>query len=148
MAKGIKISDLSKDFAMKSKEVIEEFKTVNIEKTTGGTVSDEEFAVFMQRITLSHQISDLEAYRTGKVVIKTASEEAKAEKKAEPKAEKKKPAKKQNDVLAAALADARRQTSSSAARALADLEKMQKQQGVGGGGGDGDGPGGGGIYDV
>ena len=75
-------------------------------------------------------------------------EPKKAEKKAEPKAEKKKPAKKQNDVLAAALADARRQTSSSAARALADLEKMQKQQGVGGGGGDGDGPGGGGIYDV
>ena len=59
-----------------------------------------------------------------------------------------KPAKKQNDVLAAALADARRQTSSSAARALADLEKMQSKKGVGGGGGDGDGPGGGGIYDV
>ena len=51
MAKGIKISDLSKDFAMKSKDVIEEFKSVNIEKTTGGTVSDEEFAVFMQHLT-------------------------------------------------------------------------------------------------
>ena len=80
MAKGIKISDLSKDFAMKSKDVIEEFKTVNIEKTTGGTVSDDEFAVFMQRITLSHQISDLDAYRSGKITIKTASE-AKSEKK-------------------------------------------------------------------
>ena len=41
MAKGIKISDMSRDFAMKSKDVIEEFKTVNIEKTTGGTVSDD-----------------------------------------------------------------------------------------------------------
>ncbi|MBR5883530.1 MAG: cell envelope integrity protein TolA, partial [Mailhella sp.] len=59
-----------------------------------------------------------------------------------------KPAKKQNDVLAAALADARRQAGSSAAKALADLEKMQRRQGVGGGAGDGDGPGGGGIYDV
>ena len=87
MAKGIKISDLSKDFSMKSKDVIEEFKTVNIEKTTGGTVSDEEFAVFMQRITLSHQISDLDAYRNGKVTIKTVSAEAKEEKKAEPKKE-------------------------------------------------------------
>ena len=78
--------------------------------------------------------------------------EKKVEKKAEPKKPEKKapakPAKKQNDVLAAALADARRQTSSSAARALADLEKMQTKKGVGGGGGDGDGPGGGGIYDV
>ena len=85
MAKGIKISDLSRDFAMKSKDVIEEFKTVNIEKTTGGTVSDEEFAVFMQHITTSHQISDLEAYRSGKITIKISSA---TEKKAEPKAEK------------------------------------------------------------
>ena len=93
MAKGIKISEFSKDFAMKSKDVIEEFKTVNIEKTTGGTVSDEEFAVFMQHITSSHQISDLEAYTTGKITIKVAKEEpkkeTKAEKKEEPKVEKK-----------------------------------------------------------
>ena len=87
MAKGIKISELSKDFAMKSKDVIEQFKTVNIEKTTGGTVSDEEFSAFMQKITLSHQISDIQAYRTGKITIKTATAEAKPEKKAESKVE-------------------------------------------------------------
>ena len=105
MAKGIKISDLSKDFAMKSKDVIEEFKNVNIEKTTGGTVSDEEFALFMQHITSSHQISDLEAYRSGRITIKASvakseekpkketapkKEEAKAEPKTEPKTEPKK----------------------------------------------------------
>ena len=89
MAKGIKISEFSKDFAMKSKDVIEEFKTVNIEKTTGGTVSDEEFAVFMQHITSSHQISDLEAYRSGKVTIRAAGKEEKAEPKvAKPEAKK------------------------------------------------------------
>ncbi|MBQ7390506.1 MAG: translation initiation factor IF-2 [Clostridia bacterium] len=88
MAKGIKISDLSKDFSMKSKDIIEEFKTVDIEKTTGGTVSDEEFAVFMQHITSTHQIYDLEAYTTGKITIKIAD---KTEKKAAPKAEEKKP---------------------------------------------------------
>ena len=87
MAKGIKISDLSKDFAMKSKDVIEKFKTVNIEKTTGGTVSDEEFAVFMQYVTTSNQISDLEAYRSGKITIKIANTEPKAEVKPEVKAE-------------------------------------------------------------
>ena len=89
MAKGIKISDMSKDFSMKSKEVIEEFKTVNIEKTTSGTVSDEEFAIFMQHITSSHQISDLEGYRSGKITIRSkakAEPAPKAEAKAEPKA--------------------------------------------------------------
>ena len=75
---------------MKSKDVIEEFKTVNIEKTTSGTVSDEEFAAFMQHVTLSHQISDLEAYRDGKITIKTATKTEKTEKKeTEPKTEKK-----------------------------------------------------------
>ena len=103
MAKGIKISDLSKDFAMKSKDVIEEFKGANIDKTTGGTVSDEEFAVFMQHVTLSHQISDLEAYTSGKVTIKIAgntktepkaqvADEPKKEAPAAPKAEVKKEA--------------------------------------------------------
>ena len=77
MAKGIKISDMSKDFAMKSKDVIEEFKTVKIEKTTSGTVSDEEFAVFMQHMTTTHQISDLEAYRSGKTTIRIAEKTAK-----------------------------------------------------------------------
>ena len=91
MAKGIKISDLSRDFSMKSKDVIEEFKTVSIEKTTGGTVSDEEFAVFMQHITSTHQISDLEAYRSGRITIKAASAEAKPEKKVEKVAEKSEP---------------------------------------------------------
>ena len=84
MAKGIKISDLSKDFSMKSKDVIEKFKAVNIEKTTSGTVSDEEFAIFMQHVTLAHQISNLDAYRKGEITIKVA---AKTEAKAEPKAE-------------------------------------------------------------
>ena len=95
MAKGIKISDMSKDFAMKSKDIIEEFKTVNIVKTTSGTVSDEEFAAFLQHVTLGHQISNLDAYCKGEITIKSAAPEkkpvaeAKPEKKAEPKAEKK-----------------------------------------------------------
>ena len=87
MAKGIKISDMSKDFAMKSKEIIEEFKAVNIDKTTGGTVSDDEFAVFMQHITTSRQISDLEAYRSGKITIRILNKDTKSESKEEPKAE-------------------------------------------------------------
>ena len=77
MAKGIKISDLSKDFSMKSKDLIEELKTVKIEKTTSGTVSDEEFAAFMQHMTMTHQIGDLEAYRSGKTTISISEKKAK-----------------------------------------------------------------------
>ena len=62
---------------MKSKDLIEELKTVKIEKTTSGTVSDEEFAAFMQHMTMTHQIGDLEAYRSGKTTISISEKKAK-----------------------------------------------------------------------
>ncbi len=80
MAKVMKISELSRDFAMKTKDIIESFKGLNIEKNTGASVTDEEFEMFMQHLTSTHQIHNLEEYREGKITI-TAP---KAEKKAKP----------------------------------------------------------------
>ena len=82
MAKIVKLSELSKDFGLKAKDVIEGFKAINIEKNTGASVSDEEFEIFMQHLTSTHQIKDLEAYTTGKVTLRSAEV-----KKATPKAE-------------------------------------------------------------
>jgi len=78
MAKVIKISEMSKDFGMKAKDVIEGFKEIKIEKNSGASVSDVEFEVFMQHMTSTHQIHDLEAYTSGKVTIKSAEKKAKA----------------------------------------------------------------------
>ena len=91
MAKVIKISDMSKDFAMKSKDVVEEFKEIKIEKNTGASVSDIEFEIFMNHITSKNQIKDLEGYCKGKTALRGASakEEPKLEVKEEPKVEKK-----------------------------------------------------------
>ena len=49
--KTIKLSQLSKDFAMKSKDVIDELKAINIDKNSSGVISDEEFEIFMQYMT-------------------------------------------------------------------------------------------------
>ena len=88
MAKVMKISEMSKDFGMKAKDVIEGFKEVNIEKNTGASVSDVEFEIFMQHMTSTHQIHDLEAYTDGKITIKSAEPKKKAPKAApEAKAE-------------------------------------------------------------
>ena len=86
MAKIVKLSELSKDFGLKAKDVIEGFKAINIEKNTSASVSDEEFEIFMQHLTTTHQIRDLEAYTTGKVTLRSA-EVKKAAPKAEPKPE-------------------------------------------------------------
>ena len=85
MAKITKLSEMSKDFGMKAKDIIEGFKAINIEKNTGASVTDEEFEIFMQHLTTTRQIHDLEAYTSGKVTIKSA--EKKPAPKAEPKPE-------------------------------------------------------------
>ena len=92
MAKAMKISELSRDFAMKSKDVIDTFRAVNIDKNSGASVTDIEFEVFMQHLTLSRQIKDVEAYTDGKVTITAPKKEKKEptpkpEAKAEPKPE-------------------------------------------------------------
>ena len=89
MAKVLKIADVSKDFAMKPKDVIEEFKAINIDKNSGGSVSDSEFEIFMQHMTSSHQISDLEAYIDGKVTVNVVKEKKSEAKKAAPKVDEK-----------------------------------------------------------
>lgn len=82
MAKITKISEMSKDFSMKSKEVVETFKTLSIEKNTGASVSDSDFEVFMQHMTSSNQIKSLDDYLDGKVSITAPKEEKKSAPKA------------------------------------------------------------------
>ena len=88
MAKVIKITELSRDFGMKSKDLIDSFKAVNIEKNSGGSVTDVEFEVIMQHLTSTHQIKNIDDYMDGKVTITAAKKEKKSAPKAEtPKAE-------------------------------------------------------------
>ena len=94
-----KITQLSKDFNLKSKDITDIFaKELKIEKKSGATVDSDEFDLFIQKLTLKNQIKNLDAYLDGTSSIKKASETkaeptpkaepvAKAEVKAEPKAE-------------------------------------------------------------
>ena len=69
-----KITQISKDFNIKSKDVLDTFKDLGIEKKSGGSVDADEFELFFHAITKKHQIKDLEAYRSGKATIKVAEE--------------------------------------------------------------------------
>ena len=105
----VKITQISKDFNLKSKDVLDAFKEIGLDKKSGGSVDTDEFELFMQYITKSRQIKDLDAYRDGRAKItapkaeKTKAEKPKAEQetkkaespapvKVEAKAEEKKPA--------------------------------------------------------
>ena len=90
----IKITQISKDFDIKSKDVIDIFGELGVEKKSGGSADKDEFELFLSRITEKHQIKDIDAYRDGRSKIKSSVEKKKtkkAEKPAEPKAEAVKP---------------------------------------------------------
>ena len=86
----IKITQLSKDFSMKSKEVTDAFKELGLDKKSGASVDEVEFEMFLDHMTKARQIKNLDAYRKGIVkltTVKEAPEAPKAEKKPEVKAE-------------------------------------------------------------
>ncbi len=65
----MKISVLAKDFNMKSKDVIDVFAALGIEKKTSGTVDSDEFSAFLEHITSTNQISNMSDYLAGKADI-------------------------------------------------------------------------------
>ena len=81
----IKITQISKDFDIKSKDVLDTFKELGVEKKTGGSIDKDEFELFLSHITEKNQIKDLDAYREGR--SKIMSSEQKPEKAPAPKAE-------------------------------------------------------------
>ena len=85
----MKITQISKDFDIKSKDLLDTFKELGIEKKTGGSVDKDEFELFLAHLTSTRQIKDLDAYREGRSRIKSNIEkkEKPAPKAEAPKAE-------------------------------------------------------------
>ena len=83
----IKISQITKDFNLKSKDVLDIFTAdLGIDKKTGATADGEEFELFIQKLTLKNQIKNIDKYLSGEATI-TVKGEGAAETKAAPKAE-------------------------------------------------------------
>ena len=83
--KAIKITQISKDFNLKSKDVLDIFKNAGLDKKSGGGAEAEEYELFLNAITKSHQIKNIDDYIDGKTKITV--EKPKAEAKPAPKAE-------------------------------------------------------------
>ncbi len=82
----IKITQISKDFDLKSKDVLDIFKELGVEKKSGGSADTDEFELFLSHITSKNRIKDLDAYRDGRSKIESSVEKKpKPQKAAEPK---------------------------------------------------------------
>ena len=94
MAVKKKISDITRDFDFKSvKDTLVALKDMGMEKTTGGVLDDNEYAVFLQVYTAANQIANLDAYLDGVATLSYVEEKPqKKEKKADaPEAKETKP---------------------------------------------------------
>ena len=104
--KSLKIAQISKDFNVKTKDILDIFKDAGIEKKSGAAVESEEYELFLHIATSTHQIKNIDDYLDGvtKITVVNEKEEAKAEPKpevkAEPKAEPKPEAKAVPEVKA------------------------------------------------
>ncbi len=85
--KSIKVTQISKDFNIKTKDVSDIFKEVGLDKKTGASVEIEEYELFLHKITASHQIKNIDDYIDGKTKITVATEKKAEAPKAEPKPE-------------------------------------------------------------
>ena len=80
-----KVSQISKDFNMKAKDVADTFKEIGLEKkNSSATVEDEEFEIFLSHLTRKHQIKDLDAYTTGSIKISAVKEKKAKEEEKKP----------------------------------------------------------------
>ena len=103
MFMAVKVTQISKDFNMKSKDVLDLFKELGLEKKSGASVETDEYELFVHFATFKNQIKDIDAYIDGKTKIGVIEDkkpqpveaekaEPKPEVKAEPKVEPVKPA--------------------------------------------------------
>ena len=67
--KAKRISDITKEFDLKSKDVIALFKDLGIEKNNGSTLDDTEYQLFLQVLTQQNQIENLDDYLDGKATL-------------------------------------------------------------------------------
>ncbi|GEM_PF-151532 len=79
--KPIKLVQLTKDFAMKPKDVIDVFHDLGIEKKSGASVDETEIEIFLQKMTKSHQIENMDDYVEGKAKIHIEYEKKQEEEK-------------------------------------------------------------------
>ena len=82
-----KLTQLSKDFNLQQKDVINAFKDMGIEKKTGASIDVDELELFFDYMTKKNQIKNLEAYTKGETKISVAKAAKPAPKAEAPKVE-------------------------------------------------------------
>ena len=70
----IKVSQISKNFNIKSKDVTDIFKDLGIEKKSGAAVEADEYELFLHHYTFKNQLKNIDDYIDGKITIKVVEE--------------------------------------------------------------------------
>ena len=125
MQKAIKITQLSKDLSMKSKELLDSLKEFGMEKKTGGSVEVAEWELFLNQLTRTRQIENLNDYLDGKATLTVEQSAEERAKRAEAAAEAKRIAEERAAAEAKRLAE---EAAKKAAEEAAAREKAKRRE--------------------
>ena len=78
----VKLTQITKDFAQKTKDVLDLLKALGVEKKQGATLSEAEFSLFLSALSAENQIENLDDYLAGRARILTEEAKSRAEEKA------------------------------------------------------------------
>ena len=71
--KKITITQIAKDFALKPKDILDILKSRGVDKKSGATLNEAEFALFLDTLTAANQIQNLDDYLDGRARILTGA---------------------------------------------------------------------------
>ncbi len=70
----VKISQIAKDFNMKSKEVTDALKALGLDKKSGASLEGAEWNLFLNHLTKSNQLENLDDYLSGTALLRVKRE--------------------------------------------------------------------------
>ncbi len=82
----VKIAQITKNFAQKTKDVLDLLKAHGVDKKSGATLTEAEFSLFLDALTRENQIENLDDYLSGRARILPSGTATEAETAAAPEA--------------------------------------------------------------
>ena len=141
MPNNMKLTQVMKDFDIKSKDLLAILAELGITKKSGASLDTDEFEALMQSLTLANQIENLDEYLSGKATILSSAKEAeltaraeqeaaleRERKEAEEKARREAEEKAKEEARLAAEKQAAEEAARRAAEEKAAAEKRQKAE--------------------
>ena len=129
----VKINNLSKELDIKAKDLVAALSKCGIEKNVSGVLSEEEFNILLESLSMEKQTTDINAYIDGKIGLMPSEKELAAIKREEEEKQRIEKERLEAEEKAKAeearlLAEKKKREQEAAQKAAAEKKKIQEQE--------------------